>query len=99
MRAIKRSGNSGEPAGASHGLWLTLTGRNPTPLGAAPRLLADTLTHREREIAMLAADGLSSRAIAERLYVSVRTVDNHLGRIYTKLGVSSQAEPAELMRR
>jgi DNA-binding CsgD family transcriptional regulator len=61
--------------------------------GAAP------LTHREREIALLAADGLPSRVIAERLYVSVRTVDNHLGRIYTKLGLTSRAELAEVLRR
>lgn len=57
------------------------------------------LTHREREIALLAADGLASRVIAERLYVSVRTVDNHLGRIYSKLGLTSRAELAELLRR
>jgi DNA-binding CsgD family transcriptional regulator len=52
------------------------------------------LTPREREIALLAAGGQSSRAIAERLYLSVRTVDNHLGRIYDKLGVRSRAELA-----
>jgi len=52
------------------------------------------LTDREREIALLAASGDSSRTIAERLYLSVRTVDNHLGRIYDKLGVSSRADLA-----
>jgi DNA-binding CsgD family transcriptional regulator len=52
------------------------------------------LTDREREIAMLAAAGLSDRAIAERLFLSVRTVGNHLGRVYDKLGVSSRAELA-----
>jgi DNA-binding NarL/FixJ family response regulator len=57
------------------------------------------LTNREREIALLAADGLASRVIAERLFVSVRTVENHLGRIYTKLGVASRAELADLVRR
>jgi DNA-binding NarL/FixJ family response regulator len=56
------------------------------------------LTNREREIALLAADGLASRVVAERLYVSVRTVENHLGRIYTKLGVASRAELAEVVR-
>ena len=49
------------------------------------------LTDREREIAVLAASGRSSRAIAEQLYLSVRTVENHLGHIYDKLGVSSRA--------
>jgi DNA-binding CsgD family transcriptional regulator len=57
------------------------------------------LTNREREIALLAADGLPSRVIAERLYVSVRTVDNHLARIYTKLGVTGRSELPAVLRR
>jgi DNA-binding CsgD family transcriptional regulator len=56
------------------------------------------LTNREREIAQLAADGLPSRVIAERLFVSVRTVDNHLGRIYTKLGVAGRPELRDILR-
>jgi DNA-binding NarL/FixJ family response regulator len=48
------------------------------------------LTVREREVAGLAAAGASSRDIADQLFVSTRTVDNHLQRIYTKLGVSSR---------
>lgn len=50
------------------------------------------LTDREREIAQLAARGLTSRAIAEQLVVSTRTVENHLQRVYTKLGVTGRAE-------
>jgi DNA-binding CsgD family transcriptional regulator len=50
------------------------------------------LTAREREVGNLAAQGLSNRDIAERLVVSVRTVDNHLYNLYTKLGISSRAE-------
>ena len=50
-----------------------------------------TLSGRERDVAVLAAGGLSSRAIAAELLLSVRTVDNHLGRVYAKLGVSSRA--------
>ncbi|HET6951530.1 MAG TPA: AAA family ATPase [Acidimicrobiales bacterium] len=56
------------------------------------------LTDREREIALLAATGQTSRMIAERLYLSVRTIDNHLGRVYDKLGVSSRAELAAALR-
>jgi DNA-binding NarL/FixJ family response regulator len=52
------------------------------------------LTHREREIVTLAASGLSNREIAERLVVSVRTVENHLYRASTKLGTTDRAELA-----
>jgi DNA-binding CsgD family transcriptional regulator len=55
------------------------------------------LTRREREVATLAAGGLASKDIADRLFVSVRTVDNHLGRVYDKLGISSRAELTELL--
>ena len=55
------------------------------------------LTDREREVATLAADRLSSKEIAERLHLSPRTVDNHLQRIYGKLGVSSRSELAETL--
>jgi DNA-binding NarL/FixJ family response regulator len=57
------------------------------------------LTDREREIAQLAARGLTSRAIAEQLVVSTRTVENHLQRVYTKLGVSGRSELADLLMR
>lgn len=53
------------------------------------------LTRREREIAELAAAGLSSPAIAARLTISVRTVESHLYSCYTKLGLRSRAELVE----
>jgi ATP/maltotriose-dependent transcriptional regulator MalT len=55
------------------------------------------LTAREREVALLAANGMSSREIAERLVVSVRTVDNHLQSTYTKLGISGRGELADAL--
>ncbi|HEY3907685.1 MAG TPA: LuxR C-terminal-related transcriptional regulator [Streptosporangiaceae bacterium] len=55
------------------------------------------LSGREREIAMLAAAGLASKDIADRLFLSVRTVNNHLQHVYTKLGVSSRAGLAEAL--
>jgi len=59
---------------------------------------ADPLSGREREIAMLAANGMASKAIAGRLFLSVRTVSNHLQHAYTKLGVSNRAALAEAIR-
>jgi DNA-binding NarL/FixJ family response regulator len=55
------------------------------------------LTHREREIVTLAAGGLSNRQIAQRLLVSVRTVENHLYRACTKLGTTDRAELPALL--
>ena len=50
------------------------------------------LTPREAEVARLVAGGMSNREVAERLVVSERTVDNHVYRIFRKLGVSSRDE-------
>jgi ATP/maltotriose-dependent transcriptional regulator MalT len=50
------------------------------------------LTVREHEIAGYAAIGLSNREIADRLTVSVRTVENHLQRTYNKLGISARSD-------
>lgn len=52
----------------------------------------EPLTEREREIAFMAANGLTSREIAETLFVSMRTVSNHLQHIYDKLGVRSRSD-------
>jgi DNA-binding CsgD family transcriptional regulator/tetratricopeptide (TPR) repeat protein len=53
---------------------------------------ATVLTAREREIALLVAQGRSSKEVAAALVLSVRTVDNHLQRIFAKLGVTSRAQ-------
>ncbi|MEZ0115986.1 DNA-binding CsgD family transcriptional regulator/energy-coupling factor transporter ATP-binding protein EcfA2 [Catenulispora sp. EB89] len=58
-------------------------------VGAGP---LGMLSDREREIAALAAAGLRSREIAQRLFLSPRTVEAHLGRVYRRLGVSSRGE-------
>ena len=61
-------------------------------LATANAVDANALTTRELEIALLAARGHSDRAIAEALGVSVRTVNTHLGHVYTKLGVSRRTQ-------
>lgn len=60
---------------------------------------AVVLSRREREVARLAADGMSNKEIAERLFVSPRTVENHLLRTYAKLGIRTRDElPGALAR-
>ena len=49
------------------------------------------LTEQEREIALLAAQGLTNKQIGERLFLSHRTVATHLYQIFPKLGISSRA--------
>ena len=56
------------------------------------RLNARDLTARELEIGQLAAGGMTSTAIAGRLLVSPRTVENHLHVVYAKLGITGRAE-------
>lgn len=58
---------------------------------AAAALGAQSLTGRELEVARLAADRLSSTDIANRLYISHRTVEAHLANVYTKLSVNSRS--------
>jgi DNA-binding CsgD family transcriptional regulator len=67
--------------------------------GLTLAVTAVPLSGREREIVMLAADGMSSKDIADRLYLSVRTVNNHLQHAYAKLGISSRAGLAQALRR
>jgi DNA-binding NarL/FixJ family response regulator len=50
------------------------------------------LTPQELQVAQLAAEGLSNKEVAERLYLSTRTVGTHLYRLFPKLGITSRAE-------
>jgi predicted ATPase/DNA-binding CsgD family transcriptional regulator len=65
---------------------------------AASGAAVKSLTRREKEIAELVADGLGNREIAERLYLSKRTVDSHLEHIFTKLGFTSRTQVTAWVR-
>jgi DNA-binding CsgD family transcriptional regulator len=69
--------------------------------GAKPRRLqfsgADSLTAAERRVAEMAADGLANREIAETLFLSTRTVENHLSRVYRKLDITSRSGLGEAL--
>jgi DNA-binding CsgD family transcriptional regulator len=63
----------------------------------APVLDVSTLTRRELEVGVLAAQGLSNREIAGRLFLSVRTVESHLYQARAKLGAPSRRALAGLL--
>jgi DNA-binding CsgD family transcriptional regulator len=69
--------------------------------GAKPRRLqfsgVESLTAAERRVAELAATGGTNREIAQSLFVTAKTVENHLGRAYRKLGVGSREELGALL--
>ena len=52
---------------------------------------------RERQIVLLVAGGLTNRQIADRLVISVRTVEGHLYRLFTKLGVNHRDQLVQLL--
>ncbi|HEY6496214.1 MAG TPA: LuxR C-terminal-related transcriptional regulator [Trebonia sp.] len=86
---------------AGHGFAMPLAAALAVAKGDAPAAPAGEpgnevkpLTRREKEIAGLVADGLGNREIAERLYLSKRTVDSHLEHIFAKLGFSSRTQLA-----
>ncbi|WP_433444295.1 AAA family ATPase [Nonomuraea sp. CA-141351] len=64
---------------------------------APPPALLDALTPQEQRIAGLVADGLSSKQIAAQLFLSPRTVEYHLYKIYPKLGIGSRTDLARLV--
>ena len=92
-----------ELPGAEHRPWLGdvdaiadeievfLTGRKSRPRRRSS-VGVDSLSRREREVALLASRGETAQAIADQLYMSKRTVESHLVTIYAKLGVQAKTE-------
>lgn len=73
-------------------------GVRAVPRGPAPTTRANPwgLTARQVEVLRLLGDGLTNAQIAERLVLSIRTVDHHVSAVLQKLEVSTRREAAEL---
>jgi DNA-binding NarL/FixJ family response regulator len=98
--AFRRAGDQRAATAASHrSTALAALCEGATTPGLIHTDAVVPLSAREREIAVLATEGLSSKDIAERLYLSVRTVNNHLQSAYSKLGVSGRAELTRSLRK
>jgi DNA-binding CsgD family transcriptional regulator len=82
---------------------LTQTGRaEMVTAGARPRRDAghgrEALTAAELRVALMAADGMTNREIAQALFVAVRTVETHLTHVYRKLAIDSRERLAAALR-
>jgi non-specific serine/threonine protein kinase len=92
-RIADKAWESGRAMSSAHLLALA----RQAPAGAGSGKVAGSaggLSRRELEVARLVASGMTSRAIAERLFLSERTVESHLEHILTKLDFSSRAQVA-----
>lgn len=89
------------PAARSLRRQMRMRGVRRIPRGSRPSTQGHPLglTRREAEVFGLLADGLRSSSIAERLFVSPKTVEHHVSAILAKLGVSSRAEAVALAHR
>lgn len=99
MVAAVRDVHAGRPA-LSAGAVETLIGTvHSTPArDHRARALVDTLTEREREVAVLLASGASNADIARQAHMAVATVKANMSRIFTKLGVDNRVSAAMLIR-
>jgi DNA-binding CsgD family transcriptional regulator len=83
-----------EDAGAE--AWAARSRAELTRIGLRPRAPSG-LTETERRVAELAARGMSNREVAAAAFLSPKSVDNVLGRVYRKLGIASRAELGAIM--
>jgi len=70
--------------------------RSATAAGLRPEEV-EPLSRRQREVALLAAEGASNAGIANALSLSVRTVESHLYAAFAKLGLTARDEPNSVL--
>jgi DNA-binding CsgD family transcriptional regulator len=104
LRLERRRADAREQLRSAHEMFVTMgdeafAGRAERELLAAgaavrKRTLAtdDRLTAQEAQVARLARDGLSNPEIGARLFISPRTVQYHLRKVFTKLGIQSRTQ-------
>lgn len=92
-----RAHGAGGPDGSASGAQVEVAGTAPSwPLPRAVAELA-VLTRAEQAVAVLVAQGLTNRQIAEQLVLSPRTVESHLANTYRKLGIRTRARLAVIV--
>jgi DNA-binding CsgD family transcriptional regulator len=89
--ALRRDGSANASAQERRGAELAEQCDGAATPGLRRTVVTVALTRREEEVARLAASGMASRDIAATLALSVRTVDNHLARIYDKLAIPGRS--------
>src|SRR5690606_11404693 len=95
---LRRAHSSGEVRGHIETAPLAIID-HIDPLDASRTAWEPLLTERELEVAMRVVQGSSNREIADELDVSVRTVEVHAGRVFSKLGVRKRVELTVLAHR
>lgn len=99
VAAAGRFGDAREEARAAERLRTVLDAGEPLCIPAATSsTVTRALTVRERDVAALAGAGVSDRVIAQRLGVSIRTVQTHLAHVYAKTHTSGRRELADLLQ-
>jgi non-specific serine/threonine protein kinase len=84
----------GSALSQQQGVDLGLTGGEVAPTAKPPMPTTEHLTVREREVAILIAQGLTNHEIAERLVITRRTAEAHVTHVLTKLDMRSRAQIA-----